>query len=68
MLQLKGKYIMTSSAEGLMVIDQHRAHGIILFERFMVGISSREMASQRVLFPEIMQLTVSQSETLYGIW
>ena len=67
-LQLKGKYIMTSSAEGLMVIDQHRAHGIILFERFMVGISSREMASQRVLFPEIMQLTVSQSETLHGIW
>ena len=51
-----------------MVIDQHRAHGIILFERFMVGISSREMASQRVLFPEIMQLTVSQSETLHGIW
>ena len=59
---------MTSSTEGLMVIDQHRAHGIILFERFMVGISSREMASQRVLFPEIMQLTVSQSETLHGIW
>ena len=67
-LQLKGKYIMTSSTEGLMVIDQHRAHGIILFERFMAGISSREMASQRVLFPEIMQLTVSQSETLHGIW
>ncbi len=67
-LQLKGKYIMTPSAEGLMVIDQHRAHGIILFERFVAGISSREMASQRVLFPEIMQLTVSQSETLHGIW
>ena len=67
-LQLKGKYIMTPSAEGLMVIDQHRAHGIILFERFVAGISSREMASQRVLFPEIMQLTVYQSETLHGIW
>ena len=37
-------------------------------DRCMAGISSREMASQRVLFPEIMQLTVSQSETLHGIW
>ena len=51
-----------------MVVDQHRAHGVVLFERFMTGISSREMASQRILFPEMMQLTVSQAAVLRSIW
>lgn len=67
-LQLKGRYITQPTADGLMVIDQHRAHGTILFERFMASISSREMASQRILFPEIMQLTVSQATVLKSIW
>ena len=59
---------MFPTADGLLLIEQHRAHATILFERFMEGLSSREMASQRVLFPEIMQLTVSQSTVLHGIW
>ncbi|HIY49093.1 MAG TPA: DNA mismatch repair endonuclease MutL [Candidatus Barnesiella excrementavium] len=67
-LQLKGRYITVPTPDGLMVVDQHRAHGVVLFERFMVGISSREMASQRILFPEMMQLTVSQAAVLRSIW
>ena len=67
-LQLKGRYIAVPTADGLMIVDQHRAHGVILFERFMAGISSREMASQRILFPEMMQLTVSQAAVLREIW
>ncbi len=67
-LQLKGKYIMFPVPDGLLLIEQHRAHAVVLFDRFMAGISSREMASQRILFPEIMQLTVSQSAVLHEIW
>ena len=67
-LQLKGRYITVPTPDGLMVVDQHRAHGVVLFERFMTGISSREMASQRILFPEMMQLTVSQAAVLRSIW
>lgn len=67
-LQLKGRYIAVPTADGLMIVDQHRAHGVILFERFMAGFSSREMASQRILFPEMMQLTVSQAAVLREIW
>lgn len=67
-LQLKGRYITVPTPDGLMVVDQHRAHGVVLFERFMAGISSREMASQRILFPEMMQLTVSQAAVLRSIW
>ena len=67
-LQLKGRYITVPVADGLMVIDQHRAHAVILFERFMARFMSREMASQRILFPEIMQLTVAQAAALQSIW
>ena len=67
-LQLKNKYILFPTAEGMLLVEQHRAHAVVLFERFMEGISSREMASQRILFPEIMQLTVSQSAVLCEIW
>ncbi len=67
-LQLKGRYITVPTPDGLMVVDQHRAHGVVLFERFMAGILSREMASQRILFPEMMQLTVSQAAVLRSIW
>lgn len=68
LFQLKGRYITVPAADGLMVVDQHRAHAVILFERFMAGLASREMASQRILFPEIMQLTVSQAAALQSIW
>ncbi len=67
-MQLRGKYIALPVEEGLMLIDQHRAHGVILFDRFMAGLASREMASQRILFPEMIQLTVSQSAVLKEIW
>ncbi len=67
-MQLRGKYIAWPADNGLMVIDQHRAHGVILFERFMAGLATREMASQRILFPEMIQLTVSQSTVLKEIW
>lgn len=67
-MQLKGRYVLTPIPDGLLVVDQHRAHSLVLFERFMAGMESREIASQRVLFPEIIQLTVSQSATLLSIW
>ncbi len=67
-MQLRGKYITLPTDNGLMVIDQHRAHGVILFERFMAGFATREMVSQRILFPEMIQLTVSQSIVLKGMW
>ena len=33
-LQLKGRYILSPAKSGLMVIDQHRAHVRILFDRY----------------------------------
>ena len=35
-LQFKGRFILTSVKSGLMLIDQHRAHIRVLFDRYMV--------------------------------
>ena len=54
--QYKGKYIMTSVKSGLMIIDQHRAHLRILYENFMEQLNQRINSSQKVLFPEMVQI------------
>lgn len=57
--QYKGSYIMTAVKSGLMIIDQHRAHIRILYEEYLRQLSSHKAHSQKVLFPEVVQLTVS---------
>lgn len=55
--QLKGRYIITSIASGLMIIDQRRAHIRILFDQFMSGIDAGgHCESQRELYPRTVEL------------
>ena len=65
--QYKGHYIMTSVKSGLMVIDQHRAHVRILYDRYLSQIASRQGASQGMLFPDIVQFSVSEIPVLQSI-
>ena len=58
--QYKGQYIMTAVKSGLMVIDQHRAHVRILYERYMNKDTANVLPTQKVLFPEVVQLPPSQ--------
>ena len=60
-LHFKGKYILTSVKSGLMLIDQHQAHVRVLFDSLIAQISQRKSASQRVLFPEIIDFTPEES-------
>lgn len=59
--QLKGKYILTSVKSGLMVIDQHRAHERILFEKMMLRNTDAD-ASQRLLYPERIDLNMKDTD------
>lgn len=55
--QLKGRYIITAIASGLMVIDQRRAHIRILFDQFMGNLSTgAHCETQKELFPRTVQL------------
>ena len=59
--QYKGRYIVTSMKSGLMMIDQHRAHIRVLYQRYLAQLSEQGCASQGVLFPEILTVSMSQS-------
>lgn len=63
-MQLKDKYILTPSRSGLMIIDQHRAHLRILFERYMEMTERQAFASQSVMFPEVVRLSPAQNAVL----
>lgn len=65
--QYKQKYILTSVKSGLMVIDQHKAHVRILFDKYLEQIRNKKGISQRVLFPEVLDLSASEAAALPSI-
>ena len=66
-LQFIGTYILTPSPEGLMFIDQHRAHIRVLYDRYMSQLESAPLPSQRYLFPEVMELTAADAATFVEV-
>ncbi len=60
-LQYRGQYLITSLTSGLALIDQHRAHIRVLYEHYIHLFNIRKAASQRLLFPEMLTLSPSES-------
>ncbi len=65
--QYKGQYIMTAVKSGLMIIDQHRAHTRILYERYLAQIADRKAYSQKMLFPESVSFSPSDNVVMQNI-
>lgn len=55
--QFAGKYILLPAHGGLMVIDQHRAHLVVMFEQLRGMLQDHKGLTQQLLFPEIVELT-----------
>lgn len=62
--QYKGRYIITAVKSGLMIIDQHRAHLRILFEQYKRQLAARQVHSQKILFPQTVQLSLQETVAL----
>jgi len=65
--QYKGRYIVTSIKSGLALVDQHRAHVRILYDRYLARIRQHKGISQQMLFPEIIEFTPAEAATLPAI-
>lgn len=65
--QYKGTYILTSVKSGLMIIDQHRAHVRILYDKYMNLIRQHTHVSQRMLFPDMVHFSPAEVPVLEGI-
>ena len=66
--QYNGSYIVSASDNGILVIDQRRAHLCVLYDSYMRQIQQGGRVSQGLLFPEMIQLSPSDAVLLneYG--
>jgi DNA mismatch repair protein MutL len=55
--QLFNKYIVCNVAEGILVIDQQRAHERILYEHYFRSKVQSPLPTQQILFPEQIELS-----------
>ena len=62
--QYKGRYIMTAVKSGLMISDQHRADVRIVYERQLERIRQHSAGTQRILFPEMVQVSPSEAQMM----
>lgn len=63
-VQINNRYIVSPAKSGMMVIDQHRAHLRVLYDRYMKQISGNNITSQSILFPVMLQLSPAQAAIL----
>ena len=66
-LQFADKYIVTCSLEGIIIIDQRRAHIKILYEEFYSHLSAEEPSSQRLMFPDSIEIDTSQQNAFEDV-
>lgn len=58
--QYGGKYILMPTEEGLLLINQHRAHVTVLQAQFMEQLTLTQGAMQQLLFPEVLVLPADE--------
>lgn len=60
-IQLHDRYLITESADGMVVIDQHALHERILYEQLRIKVSAGRMETQKLLVPEPVTLTPAEA-------
>lgn len=66
-LQLKGRYILTGAKAGLLIVDQHRAQVAALYDRYLRLAGDGQLTMQRIMFPEVVNLSASQSAVMSSL-
>ncbi len=66
-MQLKKRYILSPAREGLMIVDRYRAGVRVLYDRYYEMACNHRFSTQRVLFPETIELSPAQNAVLASI-
>ena len=65
--QINDTYIIAQTPESLSIVDQHAAHERIVMEKLKAGLEAKNQASQILLIPEIVDLSISEKNKLLSV-
>lgn len=65
--QYRGQYVVSASTAGLMIVNQHRAHVRILYDKYLAQMANQENVTQGLLFPELLTLPPSEAKVMEEI-
>ena len=67
MFQLRNRWIITGTRRGLVIVDQHRAHVRVLFDRLLPKVQATDMSQQKLIFAEDIELDAATHAVLSSI-
>lgn len=62
--QFNDTYIISQTEESIIIVDQHAAHERIVMEKLKANMEKNNPASQLLLLPEIVDLTMSEKNKI----
>jgi DNA mismatch repair protein MutL len=62
--QYRGQFLLQATDDGLLFVDQHRAHIRILYDCYLAQSATSALPSQRLLFPDVVHLSAADATTL----
>jgi DNA mismatch repair protein MutL len=62
--QVHANYIVSQTADSLVIVDQHAAHERLVYERLKNALAGRDLPSQMLLLPEIVDLPADDVQRL----
>ena len=65
--QVHENYIIAQTAQGIVIVDQHAAHERLVYERLKAQAAAREVPSQALLIPEIVDLSAADAARLLEV-
>ncbi len=65
--QVHQQYILTQIKSGFILVDQQAAHERVLYEQYLNRFENGERATQKLLFPQTIELSRSDHELLLDI-
>jgi DNA mismatch repair protein MutL len=62
--QLHGTFILSETADGLVIVDAHAAHERLVYERLKAQAAAQGVVAQALLLPEIVELPAPEAARL----
>lgn len=65
--QVHENYIIAQTGDGMVIVDQHAAHERLVYEKLKTGIAEHGVASQALLIPEVVSLSLEDHVAVLGL-